>query len=443
MRLNITIGVNETNSTGGIRGRRMKNEEYRSEIALTAARGWRLVTLLALISLLLPTLAFADSATANRWLLIFDTSSAMHGRSKATEEMVADLLTTGMHGRLHQRDTIGIWTFSDKLHAGEAPLQIWSAEKSQMIARHTLQYLEAFRYGKSANLQVVLTNMFAVVDSSDFITIILFSDGDQPIKGTPFDDEINKQYKDNYKQQKKAGMPIVTLFQAKGGTFLTNTVNFGPWPINIPPVPAPPAPKPVEPQAAPKPAPPPQTAPPIIYDGRKSQSDIPENTAPVATNVAEVAPAAVTQESVTATPAETPAVVQTAETPPTPAPAVAETPQPAATPPPVATSPPPEIAADTQSESKPAAAPMTPSSTNELQPPPAAPAANASKPAAPVPPVETATSVPSPNLLSTRNLAIASIAFAAIVCGLLLMAARNARKTQSSLITRSLDREHR
>jgi hypothetical protein len=35
------------------------------------------------------------------------------------------------------------------------------------------------------------------------------------------------------------------------------------------------------------------------------------------------------------------------------------------------------------------------------------------------------------------------VTFAALVCGLLLLAARNARKNQASLITRSLDREQR
>lgn len=421
----------------------MKNVKCRNEITLTAPGGrWSLILMALVGALLLPALTFAaePAKPANRWLLIFDTSSAMHSRSKNTEDMVQDLLISGMHGRLHHGDTIGIWTFSDRLHAGEAPLQVWSPEMSQVITRHTLQYLDGLHYGKSANLEAALTNMYALVDASDFITVILFSDGDQPIKGTPFDEEINQQYKDNYRKQRKAEMPVITVFQAKHGTFLTNTVNFGPWPAEIPPVPTPPAPKPVEPPAAPKP-PPPETAPPIIFDGRKTQSDVPENTAPVATNVAEVAPpAAVTQESVTATQAETPPAAQTATIPPAP-PAAAETPQPAPTPSPAAVAPPAEVAASDQSEPKPAAAPVPAPVANESQPPPAAPADTANRAAATSPPVETATSVPAPNLLSTRNLAIVSVAFATIVCGLLLMAARNARKTHASLITRSLDRE--
>jgi hypothetical protein len=425
----------------------MKNEECGNRIDHNRARVCRRTirhssfVLLFALTLLLPALTFAESP--NRWLLIFDTSSSMHSRTKGTEDMLQDMLITGMHGQLHHGDTIGIWTFSDKLHAGEAPLQIWSPEMSQMIARHTLQYLENQRYGKSANLQAVLTNVYPVVDSSDFITVILFSDGDQAIKGTPFDDEINQRYKDNYKQQKKASMPIITVLQAKHGSFTTNTVNFGPWPIDIPAVPPPPAPKrPVEPQAAPKPAP--EMGPPIIFDGRKTQSAAPENTTVLTNNPAELAPTAVIQPTVTATPTETQSTTQPATTTqPAPPPALSEAPPPASAPAVPATPPPTEVAAKNQPESKRAAAPATPPAANQPEPPASSPTEAHGNPATTPPPVETATTVASSNLLSPRNVAIVSVTFAALVCGLLLLAARNARKNQASLITRSLDREQR
>jgi hypothetical protein len=58
------------------------------------------------------------------------------------------------------------------------------------------------------------------------------------------------------------------------------------------------------------------------------------------------------------------------------------------------------------------------------------------------PGVETGTAVPSQSLFNARNLAIVSVAFAAIVCGLLMLTARRARRqSQESLITRSLDRD--
>jgi outer membrane biosynthesis protein TonB len=58
------------------------------------------------------------------------------------------------------------------------------------------------------------------------------------------------------------------------------------------------------------------------------------------------------------------------------------------------------------------------------------------------PGVESGAAVPSQSLFSARNVAIVSVAFAALVCGLLILTARQARRqSQASLITRSLDRE--
>jgi hypothetical protein len=58
--------------------------------------------------------------------------------------------------------------------------------------------------------------------------------------------------------------------------------------------------------------------------------------------------------------------------------------------------------------------------------------------------VVAAPTVPTQGLLSTRNIAIFSVAFTALVCGLLLLSARNARnRNRASLITRSLDRENK
>jgi hypothetical protein len=56
--------------------------------------------------------------------------------------------------------------------------------------------------------------------------------------------------------------------------------------------------------------------------------------------------------------------------------------------------------------------------------------------------VDAAAGVPPKNLFSARNIAIVSVAFAVLVCGLLILGARHARNSsRASLITRSLDRE--
>jgi hypothetical protein len=68
--------------------------------------------------------------------------------------------------------------------------------------------------------------------------------------------------------------------------------------------------------------------------------------------------------------------------------------------------------------------------------------APAAKTTVPAQAVETAVAVPPKDLFSVRNIAIVSVTFTLLVCALLLLSVRNARRaTRASLITRSLDRE--
>src|SRR5215469_9067721 len=165
---------------------------------------WLLFILVATVCTSFPPGTFGQSS--NRWLLIFETTSSMRHRTNGVIDQTQDLLRSGMHGLIHTGDTIGIWTFNDRLYTGEAPLQVWSPEASPNITRHTLQFLRSQPYVKSPRMQEMLTNMLNVVDSSPFITVILFTDGDDPIQGTPFDARINEVYKASYRQQKKASM---------------------------------------------------------------------------------------------------------------------------------------------------------------------------------------------------------------------------------------------
>lgn len=423
----------------------MKNEECRIRSArrcfFPVIHHSSFVILLVL-GLLFPAGTFGQSA--NRWLLIFDTSSGMRHRAKGVQDELQDLLMTGMHGEMHRGDSVGIWTFDNKLHMGETPLQVWSPEVSQTICLNTLQFVDSLHYGKSANMEAVLTNLYAVVNASPFITIIVFSDGSEPIKGTPFDGRINALYKQNYRRQRAADMPILTVLQAKGGVFTTNTVNPGPWPVEIPAVPRPLVVKAVAPPPppAPKPAPPPPPVPPLILSGRKPESTPnAESSTPSmpANNFSQVAPAVVPMETapiaaiqnpatLAGSPATVPVAVQPAlsESRPTSAPAVTA-------------APPPEVTATSQTASNAVAAHEPAPSVDKTQSPSQPEAA--AKPSAAPPPAETATSVPPSSLFSARNIAICSVVFMVIVIGLVLMSARNARKSQASLITRSLDRE--
>ncbi len=402
------------------------------------------VIALGILCLFFPAKASAQSS--NRWLFVFNTSSAMRDRAKGLQDVTGDLLTTGMHGNIRAGDTIGIWTYDSELRASEAPLQTWSPERTDSIVHHTLNFLSHHRYEKTAAFRDVLANMQHVIKISDTITVVLISDGSDPIIGTPFDASITAFYKTNFNQQRKEHHPIMTVFRGEHGKITTNTLSLGPF-VDIPLVPPPPpAPKVIVQKPAPE-APKPVVAS-LVMVGRKARSvmnpaNLPDITqgdestppAPVATTPPPApapepapAPAPVAVAPVEA-PKPAPAPVAVAEPTPPPAPQVRSAPVVVAeTPKPVETAPAP-------------AAPSSPTivlareSGNATMPP------SAAVPAQPV--SEAVTNAPVTNLFSTRNIAIVSVAFSMLTCVLLIIMARGARNARASLITRSLDRENR
>lgn len=428
MTLNSTIGASGTALNADFERSTMKTAEHGMKtVCAPSLRRPLLIFLLGILCLVACSTGWAQSA--NRWLFVFNTSAAMRSRTQNVEAVAADLLSTGMHGEMRPGDTIGIWTYDSELRSDEAPLETWNPGSARTIFGHTLDFINRHRYSGPAAFDDVLANMLRVTKMSDTITIILVSDGSDPVKGTPFDASIDAFYKKNYKAQKDSDMPVVTVFRGEGGKMTAFTDNLAPWPVNIPAVPPPKvvtatAPK-SQPAAAPaKPAP---VVPSLVMIGKKSETVL----HPLADYSDESpAPSATEQKS-----------AQTPPPPPAPKPASEErskvemdasaNPAPPAVP---------------EHSNAPVAAVETPKAAEPT--PAATQAAPADKPAAnPIPPaqsnVETGVAPAPHDLFNTRNIAVVLGAFLVIICGLILTSRRSRRGSRASLITRSLDREQR
>ena len=256
-------------------------------------------------------------------------------------------------------------------------------------------------------------NMLRVIKMSDVITVILISDGTDPIKGTPIDAQLSAFYKTNYQAQKKARMPIVTVFhgekgsdhdQHSGACAVAGGYSGGAAAARCESC-----------RAETGDVAPPKPVPSLVIIGSKAETtfnpptDLPEHVDQP------TLPAVVEQK-----PVETKAEVPAATTP-------EEKPKSVAAP--VAPAPAPAVVAE-------------PPKAVQLVGPIAATAPVTNEP--PAAPVQTAVVVPEKNLLSVRNIAIVSVVFTILVCVLLLLVARNARNaSRASLITRSLDRERK
>jgi hypothetical protein len=161
----------------------------------------------------------------NRFLFIVDTSSAMSGCSSATVEDVVELLASDMRGEFRKGDTIGLWTYNDKLHL-EFPMQVWSEADKSAIVDEMAAFLRGRRWEKRAHLEKVMPALNQVIKSSERITVVLISDGTGSIQGTPFDKDINNLQKKYARELRSANMPFVTVLAGRDGAVFDYTINY-------------------------------------------------------------------------------------------------------------------------------------------------------------------------------------------------------------------------
>lgn len=378
---------------------------------------------------------------SNRYLFVVDTSRSMSGRAEAVQKAVAELLVSGMNGQLRPGDTFGVWTFNEELYAGQFPLQRWSAETARKSTAATLIFLQGQKFEKQARLEKVLPALQRVIKESEFLTVILITDGSGKIEGTPFDESINAFFREWRREQAKAQMPVLVALRANRGALTHHTVAAAPWPLELPPLPAEllaahaPKPKPPAPPAPPPPA----IGEPLILSGKKAE--------PVADTPAET----------TAEPVERPASIPTSPDPSPVQPVIAPEPLRLAPEAPTGAEPAPAqgepivaptVAIPGASVETPAA--LTDSPRAGDTPKPAAPAVP-EEPSAPasdsestplLAPVQPAVTSPSESLFSRKSVWIGLSAVVVVVLALMLVLYRRSHSSaHASLITRSLDRD--
>ena len=397
--------------------------------------------------------AAAKPLQENRWLFVAETTAAMQGRAEAGGQVVSSLLVSGMDGQMRRGDTVGLWTFNEVPYTGQYPLQRWTPETAKNIARQALGFLKSQPYEKGSRLDFVLSDLQTVIQNSEFITVILISEGREMMRGTPFDDKINTIYRTWKKEQDKAQLPFVTVLRAQRGQIRYYSVTMPPWPLDLPPLPAELAPAKVV-EAKPIPPPPP-TGQSLIVRGTnvvtaafaQPSEPVISNGPPAAalvTNAATTAqPAPAPMPTLPAQPAATPVVpVQTTRTESVEPPKPEET-QKAEAPLAVPTPPVPAASVALANTSAPVTTTTAPPAAFPARPqvePPARPATAAA-------PIQTAMTVPPERGLTGNHnwilvLGIMALVLAGVALGIVLLLVRRMRAPlRVSLIDRSKDQE--
>jgi hypothetical protein len=206
----------------------------------------------------------------NRYLLIFNTSSAMKKRLPETQGAVNRLFLSMMNGQLQPNDSIGVWAFDRKLRAGQFPLQRWSSGNAATIASNITTFIQREHYSQSTHFDAIMPSLNDLVENSDRLTVLIFCDGNEKIQGTPFDNAINSIFKENEHAFEKAKQAFIVILRTQLGEYVGYTVNSSAIGVNFPEFP--PLPQPPQPAVSAKinPPPPPRpviTGPPLVIVG--------------------------------------------------------------------------------------------------------------------------------------------------------------------------------
>jgi len=198
----------------------------------------------------------AANTISDRFLLVFDTSSAMKKREPATQYAIERLFFALMNGQLHPGDTIGVWAFDRKLRAGEFPLKHWQPQGAATIASDITNFVGKQHYSRSTRFDEVVPELNRLAQNSERLTVLIFCDGEGEIKGTPFDQPINSAFQQYERELGKANQVFIIVLRSQFGRYTGYSVNFSSVGVNFPGFPPLPAP--------PQPASPPRTNPPPV-----------------------------------------------------------------------------------------------------------------------------------------------------------------------------------
>jgi hypothetical protein len=229
------------------------------------------VALLALVAWPLGAQTNPQPPVSDRYLLIVDTSAAMRRRASGVQNAVESLLHSTMAAQLQRGDTVGVWTYNEKLQAGHLPLQFWTPENSDLVASNIVRFIKAQTYEGESRFETVVQPLSRLIQESRRLTVMLISDGDERFLGTSFHDGIARAYASKFAEQQKARMPFVTVLRAARGRITSATVNLAPWPADFPTFPPEPVVEAPKPEVKPKPEPPRPVVPNLIVIGKKKQ----------------------------------------------------------------------------------------------------------------------------------------------------------------------------
>ena len=172
-----------------------------------------------------PVKAPKSAPPGNRFLFVLETSAAMSRLEHGGRQAIFDLIYSGVDGRMRKGDTYGVWTFNEQVFAGVYPMQIWDGQRNLEHASTAGRFLKTQKYEKTGHLTNLMNQLQAVLRVAKDLNVFIVTDGTDVMQGTPFDDQINANYRSGAVQVRHSSKPLITVLTARDGQFTAASVS--------------------------------------------------------------------------------------------------------------------------------------------------------------------------------------------------------------------------
>ncbi len=166
----------------------------------------------------------AAEPDGERFLFILDMSEDMERLQATSENALYELIGTGVNGHMRTGDTFGLWTFNKETQAGQFSMKIWDHRRAIQQATVAAAFVSGLNYEKTSNIKDVTVKLRSIAHSVSNVNALIITDGGTPMRGTPFDKEINAAYKSRKSERRTSKRPFVTTLIIRDGWIIGQSV---------------------------------------------------------------------------------------------------------------------------------------------------------------------------------------------------------------------------
>jgi hypothetical protein len=169
--------------------------------------------------------AEAPATGTNRFLFIVDTSAAMKNWEEPLHDAVFDFIYSGVRSAMQDGDSYGVWFAGNGTNDTSGTVETWKQRFAVEIAsRAAMRVKDRGVKGKPA-LDAALKDAADVARNVGNVTVIVISNGDTPLRGTPFDAAISARTTEIIAGMHAAKTTVNTVLVAEDGKFTAWSLN--------------------------------------------------------------------------------------------------------------------------------------------------------------------------------------------------------------------------